>query len=405
MPRAVKRKTDSTAGSPNAKKSKNDKNMELFEKMKREADENKRIAEQKRQAEAQSRKPNRRTTIAATSTSRPPQNVNATQKPSRRSINVPKPSPHSSRGSRRSTPESEPPSQSEEDSSSEEDEFDRLVQRRSSKSGRSSGRKGISASQDEYAKVYTRPSSRTPSKRQTDFLKRQEDLFNQASRGYHSSDDSESEAESDAEGEPVVPKKSAKSTKPAVVSQKEASSAATGAWPKGKDDMMLQIDSILYSAVSMILGVLLVVVLFVAMNFLDSSGAVTALPGVGAYFHGAAKRVSMLVVALAITFVGYEVFKWLSQRANSRKLVVSELAKEAKAIIKAKAQTGDMRYPSKFVMEDVLEKCSEISLYEQKLNRSTIKSIWPEVETALLEDARLQRVDVMVEGKKQNCLR
>lgn len=304
MPRAVKRKTDSGAGSPNTKKSKNEKNLELFEKMKKEADENKRKAELNRQAEAEKKKTNRRTTIAATSTSRP-QKPNIPKNRSRNSI-VATRKPPQSRLSTHSTPE--PSSSSEDESSFEEDEFDRLVQR-GGKSRGSSGKIDKVTSQNEYAKVYTRTSSRNPSKRQSDFLKHQEEMFNKARRGYRSSDDSESEEES------VVPKKSAKSV---VALQNETSAVTSAAWPKGKDDMMLQIDSILYSIVSMLLGVFLVVVVFVAMNFLDSSPAIATLPGIGAYFHGAAKRVSMLVIGLAVTFVGYEVFKWLSKRANRK---------------------------------------------------------------------------------------
>ena len=49
--------------------------------------------------------------------------------------------------------------------------------------------------------------------------------------------------------------------------------------------------------------------------------------------------------------------------------VVTELAKEAKSVVKAKAQAGDMHYPSEFVMEDVLEACGSVTLHGDKLNR------------------------------------
>lgn len=347
MPRVAKRNSDAVSGSsPSsgapAKKAmtREEKNRAFFEKMTREAEEIKkeRVAKEQAEVNAKTKAKDRRQTIAATSSSR--QQMSAEKpKPGRKSIAVPtksssvaprrksvgvvKNSPSVARrresigvvkkspaGTSRSTPESSEGEESS-DSSSEEDEFDRLVARKKS---HKSAVKPVSEAvvENEYAKVYSQ-TSRPPSKRQLAYLQRQKELYDKAQRGYHSSDDSESESESSTNDQKETTTTDSSQNESPV--QTESAAVAT---VRGKDDMMMQIDAILYSIACTILGALLVFGVYYTLVFLESTPSLVSLPQVGEHVQGMGKRVAMLSVAVAMIFAGFEVFLWINRRANRR---------------------------------------------------------------------------------------
>jgi hypothetical protein len=313
------------------------KNLQIYEKMKLEAEANKKKAAEKKQQENKSNTKSRRTTIAATSSSRSQKVV---EKPPRRSVGAAKidkkPTPSRRASSRRIVPPSASVSSEDEEEEEGDDPFARLVQQSNSRpnSGNSASGRSEPPSENIYAQVYTQPSSRPPSKRQRDFLKRQKELFEKAQKGYHSSDDSESEEEEeeeDLEVEVEVEEAKAKAKKvargarpeePTAAAASACISAVAGAGGR-KDEMMMQIDAILFSIVAFFLGFLLVIGVYLTLTSLDMNYLFTSLFGstftdLSGHIQGMAKRIGLLSIALVMTFGAIEIFLWFNRRANRK---------------------------------------------------------------------------------------
>ena len=90
-----------------------------------------------------------------------------------------------------------------------------------------------------------------------------------------------------------------------------------------KDEMMMQIDLILFSIVSFLLGALLVVGMYFILTSLDLTNIFTFLFGttftdLGGHIQGMTKRVTLLVLTLCLAFGAMEIFLWFNRRANRK---------------------------------------------------------------------------------------
>lgn len=414
MPRASKRMSVEEDSEKRKKKSKMEDKDEFFERMKREAEEKKKEKAKKEMTQKQNRRqtiagnpslrhtdsPERSTSPLFSSSSKPlkvkksqsrkeqndeffekmkteaeEKKAEKTKKVNRRQTIAGRSTRHQSlvQAKKERSPFRRFSSGSEASDLTDEDEFDRLVN---------------CSSKDEGGRLSTQsalsPGSHVSSRRDEIFVNRQKQLYENIQKSQYP-----------VNGETLTSATPAQDEANVTKSEKNEST----------DLATRESISIFYSIAVFFLGALLVVGIFFTITTVDFDIPLQVFFGMKyAVLSDKVKTVSkntlMLALVLCILYGGIETFMWFQRRAHSRNLAVNQIAQEAKGFVKKHF------YPSEFIMEELLDKYDGTTLNgEVAVNRSALKSLWPDIEKQLLADARVQSSDIMVEGRRRRCLR